>query len=97
MFLKQGRNIFLQGFYSNERPVATVFLLNYCRMFKMVLELGGALDSRIANLTHFVRVEFLPFSQVKVFIEISDEFDVDKVDESITNVTTILNKIKSTL
>ena len=60
-------------------------------MLEVILELSCALNSSVADLANFNGVKFVPFSLVKVLIEISNELVMYKVKESITNITVILS------
>ncbi len=61
----------------------------------MILKLGSSLNSSVADLTNLDRVEFIPFSLMKIFIKISNKFGMNKVKKSVTNIAIILNKFKS--
>jgi len=97
LFLKQMRYVFLQGFNSYEGSETTFLLLKDIRVLEMVLKLSCALDSGVAYLANFNRVKFIPFSLVKILIEISDKLGVNKVNKSIAYVAVILGYRKVTL
>ena len=56
----------------------------------MVFELGSALDACIAHIADLRRVEFVPFCEMELEVEISNEFGVDKVDKSIADIAVSL-------
>lgn len=63
----------------------------------MVFELGCPLNSCITNLANFRRIEFIPFMIMEFLVELLNEFRMDKIDESITNITIVLSLYIDTL
>ena len=59
---------------------------------KMMRKLICALDSGVANMTNFFRVEKFPLFVVKFVIKIDNELRMNKVEKSISNITIILKK-----
>ena len=59
-------------------------------MFKMMFQLSSALNTSIANLTYFNRVETIPFALMELSIEIRDEFGMDEVKEGISHIAIVL-------
>lgn len=55
------------------------------------------MNSSVAYLTDFDRVELVPLSLMKILIEVNNELCMDEVDKSVANITIVLNKHKSTL
>jgi len=68
-----------------------IFLFKHVWVLEVVLELGGSLDSCVADLADFVGVEFVPLLFVELFVEVDDEFGVDEVHKSVANIAIILN------
>lgn len=66
-------------------------------MLEVVLQLGSALDPRVANLTNFGRIELLPCPVVKLAVEVLDEFGVYEIEKGIADVAVILDGVGVTL
>lgn len=61
-------------------------------------KLVGALNTGVADVTDFLRVEKLPFFVVELGVKFDDKLGMDEVKESIANIAIILeNERKSTL
>lgn len=58
----------------------------------MMRKLVSALDSGVANLTDFFRVEQFPLFVVEFVVKINDKLWMDEVEKSIPNITIILKK-----
>lgn len=74
----------------NKRPKASLTLLQDVRMFEMMLQLSRSLDPGVAHLTDFEWVELVPFAEVEILVEVSDEFSMNKIDKGIPDITIVL-------
>lgn len=91
------RNVFLDRFHPDQRPVSTIPLLKHVGVLEVVFKLSSALYPGVTDLTDFDRVELVPFPLMEIFVEVGYEFGMDEVDESIANVTAILDSEICTL
>lgn len=57
----------------------------------MIYQLRSALDSSIADLTDFLWIELGPFFPMEFLKDLFHISHIDKIDESIANITIILN------
>ena len=82
---------------ADERSKSFLSLLYDVGVFEMVFELSCALDSCVADLAYFYRVEFVPFPLMEFFIKVNDELCVDEIQKSIPHVAVVLNRRIGTL
>lgn len=53
-------------------------------------KLVGALDSGVADVTDFFRIEQLPFLIMELIVKVDDELRMDEVKKSIPHITIVL-------
>ena len=58
---------------------------------EVVWELRSTLDPSIANMADLLRVEEFPLFIVELCVEVLDELGMDKIHESIPNITIVLD------
>jgi len=90
-------DVISQRLKTNERSIAFIFLIDDIRVFKMVFKLGRSLYPCITDLANFSRIKFVPFVVVEFLVKLLDEFRMDKIDESITNIAVVLSLSINTL
>lgn len=57
----------------------------------MILQLCSALDPSVAHIANLVGVELSPSAQMELIVKLRYKFSRNKVQESIANITMILN------
>ena len=65
--------------------------LEFLGRLKMMRKLGSSLNSSVANVANFLRVEEFPLFVMKLVIELFNELRVNEVQKGIPHVTVILN------
>ena len=68
------------------------FLLDDIGILEVVGQLLSSLNAGIADLRDLVRIEFLPLFIMKLVVKSFNKLGVEKVEESVANITVILNK-----
>ena len=68
------------------------FLLDDIGIFEMIGQLLSSLNAGIADLRDLVRVELFPLFVMELSVESFNKLGMEKVEESIANITVILHK-----
>ena len=79
LFIDEGLDVIGERLEADEGSVSLIFLLYDVGVLEVVLELGSALDARIAHLTNLIGVELLPGAVVELAVEVLDELGVDEI------------------
>jgi len=91
LFIDESLDVIGERPEADEGSVSLIFLLYNIGVLEVVLELGSALDARIAHLTNLIGVELLPGTVVELAVEVLDELGVDEIQKSVTHVAVILD------
>jgi len=59
-------------------------------MFKVMFKLRSSLNTSVADLTNFNRVELIPLSLMEFNVKVINELSMNKVQESIAYVAIVL-------